>query len=107
MAVEAYRTRMVRSWSDTQYFLRRAEEERAAAKRASDPRAQQSHLDLAERYADAARTVTEAIELVDADPAQITSAPILQPEFRILRSEEHTSELQSLAYLVCRLLLET
>src|SRR2546425_5187577 len=26
--------------------------------------------------------------------------------FMILRSEEHTSELQSLAYLVCRLLLE-
>src|SRR5205823_14939019 len=26
--------------------------------------------------------------------------------FRDLRSEEHTSELQSLAYLVCRLLLE-
>src|SRR2546425_12077423 len=26
--------------------------------------------------------------------------------FLILRSEEHTSELQSLAYLVCRLLLE-
>src|SRR5205823_12280087 len=26
--------------------------------------------------------------------------------FRPLRSEEHTSELQSLAYLVCRLLLE-
>src|SRR5256714_7803362 len=26
--------------------------------------------------------------------------------FRIVRSEEHTSELQSLAYLVCRLLLE-
>src|SRR5205823_11854443 len=25
---------------------------------------------------------------------------------RIIRSEEHTSELQSLAYLVCRLLLE-
>src|SRR2546425_5747640 len=27
-------------------------------------------------------------------------------EVEILRSEEHTSELQSLAYLVCRLLLE-
>src|SRR2546425_9579252 len=27
-------------------------------------------------------------------------------EVRVLRSEEHTSELQSLAYLVCRLLLE-
>src|SRR2546425_3732213 len=26
--------------------------------------------------------------------------------FRLRRSEEHTSELQSLAYLVCRLLLE-
>jgi hypothetical protein len=75
---------MDRSRSDSQYFLRRAGEERAAAKRASDPRARQSHLDLADRYADADRTVAEAIELVDADPSQITSAPILQPEFRIL-----------------------
>ena len=75
---------MDRSWSDSQYFLRRADEERAAAKRASDPRARQSHLDLAERYADAARTVTEAIDRVETDAASITSAPILQPEFRIL-----------------------
>jgi len=29
------------------------------------------------------------------------------PKRAPLRSEEHTSELQSLAYLVCRLLLET
>src|SRR5229473_4109899 len=28
------------------------------------------------------------------------------PQAELLRSEEHTSELQSLAYLVCRLLLE-
>ena len=70
--------------ADSQYFLRRSEEERAAAKRASDPRARHSHLDLAERYADAARTMAEAIELVEADPAQIISAPVLQPEFRIL-----------------------
>src|SRR5205823_13173511 len=27
--------------------------------------------------------------------------------YTVMRSEEHTSELQSLAYLVCRLLLET
>src|SRR2546425_4684772 len=27
-------------------------------------------------------------------------------ELKVVRSEEHTSELQSLAYLVCRLLLE-
>src|SRR2546425_7000088 len=31
---------------------------------------------------------------------------VLRVHFRRLRSEEHTSELQSLAYLVCRLLLE-
>src|SRR2546425_8743414 len=30
----------------------------------------------------------------------------VDPEIADLRSEEHTSELQSLAYLVCRLLLE-
>src|SRR5205823_12033125 len=36
-----------------------------------------------------------------------TSWPSLRPHFWIpVRSEEHTSELQSLAYLVCRLLLE-
>src|SRR5205814_7744847 len=31
---------------------------------------------------------------------------MLNPERRMLRSEEHTSELQSLRHLVCRLLLE-
>src|SRR2546425_3458723 len=31
---------------------------------------------------------------------------VLAPDKASLRSEEHTSELQSLAYLVCRLLLE-
>src|SRR2546425_8362634 len=37
--------------------------------------------------------------LVQAGPADAAAA-------RAVRSEEHTSELQSLAYLVCRLLLE-
>src|SRR6478609_7021913 len=32
--------------------------------------------------------------------------PVAPPAGRVERSEEHTSELQSLAYLVCRLLLE-
>src|SRR2546425_9415589 len=31
---------------------------------------------------------------------------IVGPDGKVTRSEEHTSELQSLAYLVCRLLLE-
>src|SRR2546425_8114594 len=37
--------------------------------------------------------------------AATPSLPMAPAELR-LRSEEHTSELQSLAYLVCRLLLE-
>src|SRR2546425_12179486 len=35
-----------------------------------------------------------------------SKSPVAQPWTRVTRSEEHTSELQSLAYLVCRLLLE-
>src|SRR2546425_1659083 len=45
--------------------------------------------------------------LYDADFCkQYTDMPILVRTDTLLRSEEHTSELQSLAYLVCRLLLE-
>src|SRR2546425_5975513 len=36
----------------------------------------------------------------------VQSEPDAFPSPNALRSEEHTSELQSLAYLVCRLLLE-
>src|SRR2546425_5215558 len=39
--------------------------------------------------------------LAKATTSATTTSPV-----RIQRSEEHTSELQSLAYLVCRLLLE-
>src|SRR2546425_5227428 len=39
-------------------------------------------------------------------PAGLLSCARSTPRRRRLRSEEHTSELQSLAYLVCRLLLE-
>src|SRR2546425_4499347 len=38
-------------------------------------------------------------------PSTVGGCPIL-PTRSVGRSEEHTSELQSLAYLVCRLLLE-
>src|SRR2546425_4937865 len=43
-----------------------------------------------------------------ASPALPTKGEngLLHPLQEVLRSEEHTSELQSLAYLVCRLLLE-
>src|SRR3712207_7978175 len=36
----------------------------------------------------------------------IARALVVQPSVLLLRSEEHTSELQSRQYLVCRLLLE-
>src|SRR2546425_5126350 len=39
-----------------------------------------------------------------SSPEMVTRRPVLTPSQK--RSEEHTSELQSLAYLVCRLLLE-
>src|SRR3989441_9359752 len=52
-----------------------------------------------------ARVIQELRERgVDADRARITAA--LVDAHQRGRSEEHTSELQSLAYLVCRLLLE-
>src|SRR2546425_10315341 len=39
-------------------------------------------------------------------PGGSCAAPTRSAQWRGTRSEEHTSELQSLAYLVCRLLLE-
>src|SRR5687767_15560008 len=38
--------------------------------------------------------------------AAMAGAGLIPPDALAVRSEEHTSELQSLAYLVCRLLLE-
>src|SRR5205823_7023695 len=43
---------------------------------------------------------------VDERTVQDTLDQLARKHFVIERSEEHTSELQSLAYLVCRLLLE-
>src|SRR5687767_15755227 len=39
-------------------------------------------------------------------PVPPNALRVASPDGRNVRSEEHTSELQSLAYLVCRLLLE-
>src|SRR2546425_4948151 len=48
--------------------------------------------------------IDEALSTGNVDPAIAPGA--LRTRERLARSEEHTSELQSLAYLVCRLLLE-
>src|SRR5256714_6079353 len=54
--------------------------------------------------------ISAATELAGADAILVGSALMRAADpaakLRELRSEEHTSELQSLAYLVCRLLLE-
>src|SRR6476620_1249883 len=48
--------------------------------------------------------------LFRSDQPQLPDAPgvmrAFEPALRLIRSEEHTSELQSRQYLVCRLLLE-
>src|SRR5205823_11657915 len=53
-------------------------------------------------------TVTgNPVEIRTVGSATTRAGGTLQPVVAVaLRSEEHTSELQSLAYLVCRLLLE-
>src|SRR2546425_13355354 len=48
----------------------------------------------------------DARRLLDEDPPLVRLRGEHVVELLLVRSEEHTSELQSLAYLVCRLLLE-
>src|ERR1041384_8770050 len=63
-------------------------------------------------FNDTATTEIYTLSLHDALPiscgeiSPATRRPIDVPPTMAPRSEEHTSELQSLAYLVCRLLLE-
>src|SRR6266404_9156346 len=64
-------------------------------------------------FNDTATTEIYTLSLHDALPISwfmsVSSATVGRPAPRAVatrRSEEHTSELQSLAYLVCRLLLE-
>src|SRR5205823_8899408 len=45
------------------------------------------------------------MELIDFSQVRIPKGKLEFPRGGLTRSEEHTSELQSLAYLVCRLLL--
>src|SRR2546425_6107822 len=70
-------------------------------------------------FNDTATTEIYTLSLHDALPISYDARAILNPDviipspawrpladLKVGRSEEHTSELQSLAYLVCRLLLE-
>src|SRR2546423_12013527 len=52
------------------------------------------------------RTPAEGLAFRRIRSRSTIAARKASPSAGVLRSEEHTSELQSLAYLVCRLLLE-
>jgi hypothetical protein len=52
--------------SDSEYFRRRAGEERLAATRATHPSARQAHLDLADRYAEAAAAIADSVLSIEA-----------------------------------------
>src|SRR5205823_14467820 len=73
----------------------------------SFPTRRSSDLDL-DDATDAAETLARADVLQDRLPLEFTHPVVRAAVYDELppRSEEHTSELQSLAYLVCRLLLE-
>src|SRR2546425_12474289 len=58
------------------------------------------------RFKDVAAYTDLLLHDMGSDLADICLGLATPAEFRTERSEEHTSELQSLAYLVCRLLLE-
>src|SRR5690625_6259722 len=58
---------------------------------------------LAEAGGQAAATIAEAVDGADVIITMVPDSPDVE---NVLRSEEHTSELQSRGHLVCRLLLE-
>ena len=69
---------MENSEPTAEYFERRASEELAAAEQASSDHARQSHLELAKRYSEAARTADRR------DGRDDEAAPLLPSDFRIL-----------------------
>src|SRR2546430_12568720 len=59
------------------------------------------------KYFDTVRTpLIQGRDFTERDDAAAPPVVIVNQEFASLRSEEHTSELQSQSNLVCRLLLE-
>src|SRR3712207_8908481 len=52
------------------------------------------------------RHVLHAVRVADPDRRGVALGEADEPCIAVVRSEEHTSELQSRQYLVCRLLLE-
>src|SRR5205823_12988969 len=108
-------------------YLRKAEPEQLRSTRLVIVGAEKMPLDLSEKFFERfGKRVMEGYGLTETAPVVSVNLPdpiperpgvTVQPLYRLgsvgkmasgiaARSEEHTSELQSLAYLVCRLLLE-
>src|SRR2546425_562170 len=70
--------------------------------------ARDDHPELAAESLDGAQGVLDGagVDVLAAHDEHVVDAAVEAPGQARVRSEEHTSELQSLAYLVCRLLLE-
>src|SRR3712207_7311005 len=62
--------------------------------------------DLIDLMRRAGLSTTLGIELHEMTPERVVATMPITPHHHQPRSEEHTSELQSRQYLVCRLLLE-
>src|SRR5687767_15723583 len=76
-------------------------------RRSSDLRSLKSKYDLFYKRIRASMALYPLFEMVDMEGYRYLDADLANPlPVEEARSEEHTSELQSLAYLVCRLLLE-
>src|SRR5687767_6637260 len=101
---------------DERHRYRRARQG-ADAERSHDqlpvPVLEEVDVDLFATLVDRAHDRGDRVELLDhkasqqfADEARLLVRHLLPQRNHDVRSEEHTSELQSLAYLVCRLLLE-
>ena len=57
--------------SDSDYFRGRASQERAAAEQATDPLVRQIHLDLAQRYEEAAQAAPPTAQLYSIEPRSL------------------------------------
>src|SRR5262245_64696783 len=85
---------------------RRARIARVADRATGCARGRRRSCAAARRPSEAGRRAVLRARLTRAACARLRGAAVLPPAVFIPRSEEHTSELQSLRHLVCRILLE-
>lgn len=68
--------------NDTEYFRRRASEERTAALQARDTRARKAHLEMAERFEDLVRGIVGHSQFLGLGSAKAPQAALGNPRYR-------------------------